>query len=467
MRFSFDPVIACELAPNYQLDDAIRAGYAMCAPYPIAFHTPQQEVRQWMTTYLTGFAEESPHSMWLVDSGRTALYLLLSQFNFPSSSEAMLLGYSCIVVPNAIIQAGIKPVLVDVDPRTYNFDLADVQKKISTKTRVIIVQHTYGIMENMEEIMKLARKHNLIVIEDCAHSLGSSQMYKKEQKNAGSIGHAAIFSFGRDKAVSSTVGGAAVINHAVFADTPKTRRSKLVDDKQWAKEAEKAFQKLPNMSLFLTMQSLLYPIITTIFVRPLYSLNIGKLILLFSQKMHLISDVYRPQERDGASTFLGGSKYSSRLAFVLLNQLKKFPRFVLHRDSLAQLYAKKFDAEYIPGTMYLRYPLKLREAQKYVLQQATGKKRVAADKRLNKEIWTSLKGFLQHKSILMGTWYTSIFQPWKPVLSKRYRIKKGDLPQSCALTDYEVINLPTHINTTEVQGDTVVAHIKDFLKDRQ
>jgi len=492
MRFSFDPVIACELAPNYQLDDALRSTYALLAPYPLAFHTPQMHIKRWFSTYLSGSFDQDNHFIWLMDSGRTALYLLLKSSGFESKSEVLLLGYSCIVVPNAVLQAGFKPILVDVNPESYNFDLENLVSLITKKTKAVVVQHTYGLMENMSELMKIAQKYNLVVIEDCAHSLGSSQIVKKNQKNAGSFGHAAIFSFGRDKAISSTIGGAAVINKMIFENQPESKKTLYPDYQNWVKEFDFLYQDLPNMKLSKTFQALIYPIISVFFVKPFYSLNLGKLILFLSQKIKIFPDVYTLAERDGNSIFFGGSKYSSRLGFLLLGQIKKFPRFVLHRDSLAKFYANYFQQNYVQSTMYLRYPLNISqlrlnyknkklETHKKINQKNSDsaknsttnlelksskistKKTLNLNQTSNKQIWTSLVFYLKQNSILIGTWYTAIFQPWKEILSKRYYLKKTDLPNSKNLTDYQIINLPTNINTSHKNAQKVASLISEFL----
>ena len=80
--------------------------------------------------------------------------------------------------------------------------MSATRKKITPKTKAIIVQHTFGIPANMNQLVVFAKKHGLYLIEDCAHSLGATYQGKK----VGSFGDAAFFSFGRDKVVSSVWG---------------------------------------------------------------------------------------------------------------------------------------------------------------------------------------------------------------------------------------------------------------------
>ena len=115
-------------------------------------------------------------------------------------------AFTCNAVPNPVLWAGLKPVYVDCDEKTFNIDKEDLKKKITPRSRVLIVQHTFGLPADMDAISEICRKNNLILIEDCAHSLGAEYKNKK----VGTFGKAAFFSFSRDKVISSVYGGMAV-----------------------------------------------------------------------------------------------------------------------------------------------------------------------------------------------------------------------------------------------------------------
>ncbi|KXK11813.1 MAG: L-glutamine:2-deoxy-scyllo-inosose aminotransferase [Microgenomates bacterium OLB23] len=125
--------------------------------------------------------------------------------------EVLLQGFTCVAVPNAVVWNGLKPVFVDVDDH-YNL-VDDLESYIGPNTKAIIVQHTFGIAANMKAIALAAKKHNLFIIEDCAHALGG--MYASQP--LGSFGDVSIVSFGRDKVVSSVFGGAALTKNKTVA----------------------------------------------------------------------------------------------------------------------------------------------------------------------------------------------------------------------------------------------------------
>ena len=115
--------------------------------------------------------------------------------------EVLVQAFTCVAVPNSVLWAQATPVYADIDA-TLNIDPIDVEKKITNRTKAIIVQHTFGIPADMDALVALAKKHNILLIEDCAHSLGATYKGKK----VGTFGDAAFFSFGRDKVVSSVFG---------------------------------------------------------------------------------------------------------------------------------------------------------------------------------------------------------------------------------------------------------------------
>lgn len=144
-----------------------------------------------------------------VNSGRSAIYLILKAAGIGEGDEVLIQAYTCNAVPNPIVWAGASPVYADIDSETLNVDIVDLKKKISSKTRAIILQHTFGRPGPMEEVLKIAKDNKLLVIEDCAHSLGGAHKGKK----LGTFGDAAILSFGREKVISGLAGGAIIVGN--------------------------------------------------------------------------------------------------------------------------------------------------------------------------------------------------------------------------------------------------------------
>jgi len=126
-----------------------------------------------------------------VDSGSSALSLALKTIDIRNGDEVITVPNTFISTAYAISDCGGKPVFVDVEEQTQLMDISLVESAVTSKTKAIIPVHLFGQMVDMNSLMKIAKKHNLFVIEDSCQAHGASQNGKK----AGSIGDLACFSF--------------------------------------------------------------------------------------------------------------------------------------------------------------------------------------------------------------------------------------------------------------------------------
>ena len=136
-------------------------------------------------------------------SGTTALHLGLLSLQIEKESEVILPNLTFAASINVIIQANLKPVLVDIDKDTWTIDTQKLKKHINSKTKAIMPVHLYGYPCNMGEILKIAKENELYIIEDCAEALGS----KYYGKNVGSFGDVSCFSFFGNKTITTGEGG--------------------------------------------------------------------------------------------------------------------------------------------------------------------------------------------------------------------------------------------------------------------
>ncbi len=126
-----------------------------------------------------------------LDSGLSALELGLRAFGIGPGDEVIVPAHTFIATAAAVTFSGARPILVDVDPVTYNMDVAQLEAAITPRTRAILPVHLYGLPAEMDAILGWADKHGLVVIEDACQAHGAT--YKG--RRAGSLGHAAAFSF--------------------------------------------------------------------------------------------------------------------------------------------------------------------------------------------------------------------------------------------------------------------------------
>lgn len=335
-----------------------------------------------------------------VGSGREALQLILKALDLPAGSEILIQSFTCMVVVNAILWSGYKPVYVDID-ENYNLNWKDLESKISPKSRAVMIQHTFGIPAQTEKIRAVATQHNLLLIEDCAHALGATQ----NGKEVGTNGDVAFFSFGRSKVISSVNGGLVALHNSDLLPGFLLRE-----------------KRLKNWPLTRILQNLLHPPITSI-AKTFYFLPLGKIIMVLAQKLHLLNMEMTREEKASKPLNFFPSKMANAMARLALGQLQQLEKFNKHRRKVATYYFQhikalnKPDPQQLSGAIFLRYPLQIDEP-----------------KRLLK--------YAKKSGIILGDWYSSPVAPADIDQHKTTYIA-GSCP-NCEKANHHIINLPTH-----------------------
>jgi len=153
-----------------------------------------------------------PHAL-AVSNGTVAIHLALVALGVGEGDEVIVPDLTFAATINTVIHAGATPVIADVDPVTWTLDPAAVERLITPRTKAIMPVHLYGHPCHMDELMAIARKHGLLVVEDCAEALGS--LYKG--RPVGSFGDAATFSFFGNKTITTGEGGMTLFRDAEVA----------------------------------------------------------------------------------------------------------------------------------------------------------------------------------------------------------------------------------------------------------
>ena len=157
-----------------------------------------------------------------VSSGSDALLVALMAIDLKPGDEVITTPYTFFATAGAVARLGGKSVFVDIDPLTYNVDPAAIEAAVTERTRAIIPVHLYGQMADMDPIMEIAARHNLIVIEDAAQAIGAEY----NGRRAGSIGHLSCFSFFPSKNLGGFGdGGMVTTNDPELADRVKLLRN--------------------------------------------------------------------------------------------------------------------------------------------------------------------------------------------------------------------------------------------------
>ena len=162
-----------------------------------------------------------------VNSGTSALHLSLIALGIGKGDEVIVPSFTFAATANVVALVGANPVFVDIDPLTYCLDPEAVKKALSARTKAIIVVHLFGLPADMSSIMKLAKKNNLLVIEDAAQA----HLASINNRYVGTFGDAAAFSFYPTKNMTSGEGGMIVLSNSALARTCRLLRNQGMEKK--------------------------------------------------------------------------------------------------------------------------------------------------------------------------------------------------------------------------------------------
>lgn len=148
-------------------------------------------------------------------SGTTALHAAIVSIGLKENDEVLVPALTFFADASVVIQEHAIPVFVDVSDKDFNLNPVDIERKITKKTKAIIVVHLYGQPANLDKLIKIARKYKLVLIEDCAQAMGA----KYKNKFVGSFGDISCFSFYQTKHLVTGEGGMILTSNKKYADS--------------------------------------------------------------------------------------------------------------------------------------------------------------------------------------------------------------------------------------------------------
>ena len=164
------------------------------------------------------------------NSGTSGLHMIVAGLGIKDGDEVITTPFSFISSSNCMLFEHAKPVFVDIDEKTYNMDITQIEAKITDRTKAILPVHVFGQPVNMDEIRRIALKYNLFIIEDSCESIGAEWKGKK----AGAIGDAGVFAFYPNKQMTTGEGGIVVTDSKELAKLCYSLRNQgRGEDTQW------------------------------------------------------------------------------------------------------------------------------------------------------------------------------------------------------------------------------------------
>ena len=170
--------------------------------YAFGRHHSINELEDWAVEYFG-----VRHAL-AVSSGTAALASAFFSLGLEPGDEILVPTYTFHATCTPLFQMGVRPVLYDCDPVTARADTGDLESRVTSRTRAVVVTHMFGLPADMDEVMRIAREHGLSVVEDAAQAHGAT--YKG--RYVGTIGDVGCFSLGGQKTISGGMGGLVLTN---------------------------------------------------------------------------------------------------------------------------------------------------------------------------------------------------------------------------------------------------------------
>lgn len=399
-------------APSLRAEDVRTALAFLCFPWKWASLRKGSAIQEFERECAQMLSTDAAYS---VDSARSGIVIALKALGVRPGDAVLVQAYTCVVVVNAIRAVGAEPIFVDCTNQ-FSMDSSDARRKVTPKTRVLIIQHTFGIPADLDALLALAQECNLKTIEDCAQTFWSTY----QEKKLGTFGDIAVFSFGSDKPLSCGRGGVVV-----------TR------EKEISAKLRRLHEALPLLPFGLLFQHLLY--------FPLFALgrrwygSFGRMLLGCAKRLGVTYRMVYPLEKRGKMLKQTPARLPNALATIALHQLKDAAAYGTHRTHIADIYSKRLRAvprvtlpDIPEGSVLLRYPLLVENADVVI---ARAKK----------------------ERIILGNWFRTPVAPEDTDIEKTGYVW-GSCPNAERLARMSV-NLPTDRSITPQDAQRVSAFL--------
>lgn len=351
--------------------------------------------------------------------GRMGFYCVLKALGLKAGDEVIMPAYTCLVVPAAAARLGIVPVYVDIEPHYFGLDVTHVAKAITPRTRAIMIQHTYGWpAPGVEQIIEIALRAGLPIVEDCCHALGT----RHRGTHVGNFGAGGFFSSQWSKPFTTGLGGMLVMN-----DVALYERVRRIRDEEAGRLSPVAAAQLAMQGM--VFETLVYPRTMTAAQRAYRWLGKKSLIAGSTSKQEYV-------DTSGAYLF----SMTEVQAAAGMYELSRLQASIEHRRRLGHWYAEALtssgwvapDWPAESDVTLVRFPLRVANKQE-VLQ------------------------FASRQMVEMGDWFV---RPLHSHLAaqEQFGYRTGMCPNADRAAA-EVVNLPTHPRVSDRQARRMLEFI--------
>lgn len=345
--------------------------------------------------------------------GRVALYAVLRAMGIGPGDEVVMPGFTCVVVPNAVRLTGATPVYADIELSRYNIDPGSVERVLTSRSKAIIAQHTFGAPAALDELLKVAQARELRLIEDCAHTVAGSY----HGRRLGTVGDAGFYSFQWSKPYTTGLGGMVVTGDHELAMS--------------LSDIQESFVAPPRAArLRLSIQYRLY---SRFFTSRRYWL--AQDVLHAVSKLGLFVGSSTESELEGEKPIDHRWRMSAAQQKWGLGLVGSVESRSTHAHALAERYEESLSREgwitpeRLPDAPFLRYSLLVANREELVLASRS-------------------------ERIELGTWFESPLHPIAPAVHHVHGYTFGQCPNA-EMIARQIVNLPLHLGITFDEADRI------------
>lgn len=353
--------------------------------------------------------------------GRVGLYALLKAMNISEGDEVIIPSFTCVVVPNAIIYCGAKPIYVDISENTLNTTADLIEQKITSKTKCIIIQNTFGLSSEVEEIVALAKKHNIRTIEDCTHGFGGTYNGLPN----GSYCDAAFYSTQWNKPFSTGVGGFTLLNDASLVSVLNIINA---DSQTPSGKQQKVLGMLIRVKKFMLHDSTYWTLL-----RLYRSWSKSGALVGSSSESELIS-IKMPDDY-----FMGSTAVQQKVGLQNIKSIEELIELrkangLSYNALLREIGKWNYPDEVLENHSFLKYPIFVKDRDVFMKKAEKSK-------------------------IRLGDWFLSPIHPVSENF-ELWHLTLNDFPKSCHFSTH-ILNLPTDTKNRE----KVISFLKSNKED--
>jgi dTDP-4-amino-4,6-dideoxygalactose transaminase len=352
-------------------------------------------------------------SIFLYWKGRIALYAALKALGVGKKDEVIIPAFTCVVVPNAIIYLGAKPIYTDVDLSSMCATRESIEAKITDRTKVIIIQNMLGLSNEVEEIIEMAKAKGIHCVEDCTHGFGGSY----NEKPNGTLSDMSFYSTQWNKPFSTGVGGILSVNNPDLLEKIQNINNELITP---------SFKTRFSLATLIKIKKYILNDSTYWFLIRLYR-KLSKMgLVIGSSNKDEITGINQPE-----NYFMASGNIQAETGISELKKLKEKIEERIHNGLIYNDYFIKnkffhFKDDLIKNHSFLKFPILVKDRKKFMENAEKAK-------------------------IRLGDWFISPIHPVEQGF-ENWQLQIEEFPNAHFLTKH-IVNLPTdEIDITKVMS---------------